>query len=440
VTHAPISRGSVATIGVLLRAVLVEKMPYRIKISYLRLLIAGVLGLPVAACDVQTYDEAAAAFGGGSAPSPPPAPPPEPPPAGASFGPNFSEIQSAVFTPTCATSGCHAGAGPAGSLDLTADASYAMLVGIASAASPGVLRVDPGDPDGSYLVQKLEGSAGTQMPPSGPALAQADIDVIRQWISDGASDDGATAPADPIRVTSLSPAPGAALEIAPAQIVAGFDRDLDESTVNSMTFMLRGSGGDGSFADGNEVNVTAASIGVPAGNTASAVLDLSGVDLTDDTYEIRLAGSGASMIQDIDANALDGEFSGTFPSGNGVAGGDFVATFTLTTPVMLGPTLEQIQAVVFTPNCASSSCHGGGVPAAGLNLEAGSSYASLVGMPSNQDAGMVRVVPFDADSSYLVMKLENDPAITGSRMPPSTPLAQSTIDVIREWINAGAEE
>jgi hypothetical protein len=31
---------------------------------------------------------------------------------------------------------------------------------------------------------------------------------------------------------------------------------------------------------------------------------------------------------------LDGEFSGTFPSGNGTAGGDFVATFTINAQVL----------------------------------------------------------------------------------------------------------
>ena len=49
-------------------------------------------------------------------------------------------------------------------------------------------RVEPADPDNSYLIQKLEGSAsfGAQMPIGGP-LNQETIDVIRQWITDGAS-------------------------------------------------------------------------------------------------------------------------------------------------------------------------------------------------------------------------------------------------------------
>ena len=75
---------------------------------------------------------------------------------------------------------------PAAGLSLEAANSYAQLVGIASTQDAGVQRVNPGNPDMSYLITKLEGpgAAGGQMPPSGP-LAQADIDVIRQWITDG---------------------------------------------------------------------------------------------------------------------------------------------------------------------------------------------------------------------------------------------------------------
>ena len=50
-------------------------------------------------------------------------------------------------------------------------------------------RVEPGDPDNSYLIQKLEGAPGimgSRMPQGGPFLDQATVDMIRQWIMDGA--------------------------------------------------------------------------------------------------------------------------------------------------------------------------------------------------------------------------------------------------------------
>jgi hypothetical protein len=54
---------------------------------------------------------------------------------------------------------------------------------------PALSRVAANDPDNSYLVQKVEGSAasGARMPLGGGALDQAVIDDIRQWISDGAN-------------------------------------------------------------------------------------------------------------------------------------------------------------------------------------------------------------------------------------------------------------
>ena len=71
----------------------------------------------------------------------------------------------------------------------SADASFQNLVGVASIEVPTIPRVAPGDPDGSYLVQKLEGTAsvGGQMPLGGTPLDQAVIDNVRTWILNGAA-------------------------------------------------------------------------------------------------------------------------------------------------------------------------------------------------------------------------------------------------------------
>ncbi len=396
------------------------------------------------ACET-SYDQALEEFNARRAPLPPadPPPPDDPPPPTSNFGPNFSEIQANVFTPSCATSGCHAGANPAANLNLDAASSYAMLIGVASTQDPGVQRVNPDNPNLSYLIQKLEGpgAMGQQMPPGG-ALQQADIDTIRQWITAGAVDDRVQ-PGTPIRVTSLSVAPGSTLTSGPNQITAGFDREPDASTVNLNTFLLDASGNDGIFDNGNDVAIAAQSITVPAANPQSAVFTLNGAALADDTYRVRLLGSGASFIMDLDANALDGEFPGAFPSGNGTAGGDFAAQFTIQTPVMTGPTLDQIQAAVFTPSCATGGCHNNTSQAAGLSLaDADTSYLELVGQFSNQNgqSNVMLVAPNDPDASYLVRKLENAPGITGQQMPiGGAPLQQSDIDDIRLWITNGAE-
>ncbi|MDH5455223.1 MAG: Ig-like domain-containing protein, partial [Gammaproteobacteria bacterium] len=310
--------------------------------------------------------------------------------------------------------------------------SHMMLVGVASSQEPGIQRVVPNDPANSYLIHKLEGTAATggQMPPAG-ALDATDIATIRQWISDGAVDDRAPA-STPIRVSSLSVTPDSTLTAAPTRIIAGFDRELDASTVNAFTFVLE---------DPNGVGVTATSVSVPAANRQSAVFDLTGTSLADGTYRVVLRGSGGSIIMDLDANALDGEFSGNFPSGNGTAGGDFVVQFTINTPVVINPTLDDIQAAIFTPSCATAGCHDATTQAAGLSLaDADTSHLELVGQFSNQNgqSNVLLVAPNDPDNSYLVRKIEGTAGITGGRMPPAAPLPQSEISVIRQWITDGA--
>ena len=101
----------------------------------------------------------------------------------------LSQLQSAIFTPRC--SGCHTGLGSSlpGVQNLTAGNTFASIVGVASIEQPALKRVAPGDPDHSYLVQKLEGAAGIsgqRMPLGGPFLTQSEIDQVRAWIAQGA--------------------------------------------------------------------------------------------------------------------------------------------------------------------------------------------------------------------------------------------------------------
>ena len=100
--------------------------------------------------------------------------------------PTFASIQSQVLTPRC--TGCHSGAAAPVGLRLDAGNSYALLVSMASGESPSLLRVNPGKPDDSYLIQKLEGRAavGARMPLGGPFLDAATIAVIRDWVAHGA--------------------------------------------------------------------------------------------------------------------------------------------------------------------------------------------------------------------------------------------------------------
>ena len=106
------------------------------------------------------------------------------------FDPTFSNIQQNVFNPICTR--CHIGAGAPQGLRLSSDSAYAMLVGVSSAERPQYLRVQPGNPNDSYIIRKLEGGpdiAGAQMPYNLPPLSRETINSIRAWIQKGAPND-----------------------------------------------------------------------------------------------------------------------------------------------------------------------------------------------------------------------------------------------------------
>ena len=103
-----------------------------------------------------------------------------------------SQIQP-VFDQACASVGCHAANDrfpPGAGLVLDAAVSRSHLVGINSDQQPGFVRVQPGDPDASYLINKLTGVgiSGDRMPAGGPFLSPAEIQVFRLWIEQDASD------------------------------------------------------------------------------------------------------------------------------------------------------------------------------------------------------------------------------------------------------------
>ena len=105
----------------------------------------------------------------------------------------------------------------------------------------------------------------------------------------------------------------------------------------------------------------------------------------------------------------------------------------------LVPRLSSIQSTIFTPVC--TVCHGGVNPAAGMNLEAGSAYSNLVGIKRSFDPE-IRVVAGSANDSFIIDKLENTNlgGSRGDQMPLGGPyLAEDQIQVIRDWINAGAK-
>ena len=111
----------------------------------------------------------------------------------ANLDPTLTSIQTNVFNKSCALVSCHNSTAAQGGLKLTQGDSFGEIVNIAAensaAAADGKLRVVPGDPGASFLIQKLEGPGageGDLMPQSSSGLDSEIIAVIRQWIADGA--------------------------------------------------------------------------------------------------------------------------------------------------------------------------------------------------------------------------------------------------------------
>ncbi|HET7202624.1 MAG TPA: hypothetical protein VFI92_04595 [Steroidobacteraceae bacterium] len=221
--------------------------------------------------------------------------------------PDLASIQANVFTPVCAP--CHSGAGAPQGLQLDAENSYAALVGVPSSEVPGLLRVEPGEPDSSYLVQKLEGraSVGARMPLGQPALPEATILVIRQWIQDGALPDSAGSAA------ALSPFAVKAVSASASVIAVAFDRPPDASLVSPATVELRAAASPAtSPAIGTVLEVSR--------HNDSLLLIEPAAPLAPGSYELTLRGSGPVALADWSAGVLDGD-------GDGRPGGDHVATF-----------------------------------------------------------------------------------------------------------------
>ena len=101
--------------------------------------------------------------------------------------PTLAWIQANVFTPKCTA--CHVPGG-IGPMPLhTEEVSFNNLVNVPSVEVNTLLRVEPFNPDDSYLVWKIEGNpgiVGSQMPLGGPPLEPEEIALIREWIDMGA--------------------------------------------------------------------------------------------------------------------------------------------------------------------------------------------------------------------------------------------------------------
>ena len=216
------------------------------------------------------------------------------------------------------------------------------------------------------------------------------------------------------RVTGTDPLPGvqATANGGVLQVSVAFNENLEPSSLTTSSILVTRSGGDGTFGDGNEVSllidpasITQQYLKTPGG---AVILRFSVPGLTtNDLYRITLVGSGAG-ITDVAGNLLDGESSGTLPSGDGTPGGDFSFDFIIFNPA-------NSQVIFVGPNSGSNTGTGTfsnpyrtiqeGIDAAGLGdtvaVFAGRSVGSPVVYtePTITLKSLVKVISIDPSSS-----------------------------------------
>ncbi len=105
--------------------------------------------------------------------------------------PTLSSIQTNIFDLNCALSGCHTGSNPPQGMNLSAGQAFSNIVNVTSKEISTLSRINPGNPEQSYLYLKVLGDPSimfSRMPIGRTPLSVEEIDVIRRWIEAGALD------------------------------------------------------------------------------------------------------------------------------------------------------------------------------------------------------------------------------------------------------------
>jgi hypothetical protein len=221
---------------------------------------------------------------------------------------DFRSIQDNVFTPIC--SQCHIGASAPEGLQLDAAHSYNLLVGIPSNEQPSLLRVNPGDPNGSYIVRKIEGApgiSGGQMPLGESPLPQGTIDAIRQWISNGAAN--APAAAAVFAVQTTAPLDKAIVKSSPKRVLVAFTQEVDATLVNDTTVVLERVNSE---PDGAESAVKIPATAALAAKNSAVLVITPGMMLDTGVYRVTVRGTGGGALANMNAATLGANTSFEF--------------------------------------------------------------------------------------------------------------------------------
>ncbi|WP_437670207.1 cellulose binding domain-containing protein [Sorangium sp. So ce131] len=206
-----------------------------------------------------------------------------------------------------------------------------------------------------------------------------------------------------------------------------------------------GTGGGGAGGEGG--GTTTAGTGGEGGGTTTTTTTSAGSGgegggtTTTTTTSAGTGGEGGGTTTTTTSAGSGGEGGGgdTTTTGTGAGGappgdpacGSDVAAFADVEPIL-------------TRRCANEFCHGSpDAPSAGLDLRASAAVGELIGRQSAACSDeRALVVPYMPSSSYIINKLRNVDLCSASesKMPPGTPLAETEIKTITDWICAGAPD
>jgi hypothetical protein len=225
---------------------------------------------------------------------------------------DFASIQANIFTPICSV--CHIGGGAPEGLRLDAADSYNLLVGVPSTEVPSLMRVKPGDPTNSYIIQKLEGHAavGAQMPdgcPSTqPCLTTSTIAFIAQWITNGAPPAATTTTAAvhaaaPLAVTSIVPDDVEPVSESPPQIMVAFNHELDVTQIDSRSMHIERTVPGESSGSTLVSEIVPARVSVSSANLR-ALMVWPSRPLVSGHYRLVINAGAPTQVSDMAGNAL----------------------------------------------------------------------------------------------------------------------------------------
>jgi uncharacterized protein (TIGR03118 family) len=332
-----------------------------------------------------------------------------------------------------------------------------------NANGAGLGYVDIYDTNGKFIKQFV--AKGALNAPWGVALAPSDFGTLSKALLVGNFGDGVINGYDAVSgdlLGAVKDAHGTAIATLGLWGIA-FGNDANNQPHNTLFFAAgpndEANGSYGRIDVGSTAPVLNAppvvTLKAPSGSLSGTValsatvvdpLKLAKVDFLVGATLVGTATTSPFTVMWDTTTVADGQVMVTAKAtdADGNVGSSAATTVTVANNGPVQVTLTQLQTQIFTPIC--SGCHNGiGTSLPGVqNLTNGHTFASVVNVPSIEQATLDRVKPNDPVNSYLVDKIEGAAGISGGRMPlgcgsvADPCLDQATIDMVKTWISQGA--